>query len=149
MNSDFKDLLRLFNARQVRYLVVGGYAVIKYTQPRYTGDLDVWVEASEENSRKVHDALVEFGAPVSTLSPKDFAASGFFFQMGMPPNRIDILMSISGVEFGEAWTRRSNASIGGDNFHFISKVDLIANKRAVGRTKDLADIEALQRSIGK
>lgn len=143
MNSDFRDLLRLFNARKVRYLVVGGYAVIKYTQPRYTGDLDVWIEASKANSLLVYDALREFGAPIETLSAEDFQAPGFFYQMGVPPNRIDILMSISGVIFSDAWKRKTESQVGEDVINFLSKEDLIVSKRAAGRAKDIADLEAL------
>jgi hypothetical protein len=146
MNSDFKDLLRLFNDRSVKYLVIGGYAVIKYTQPRYTGDLDIWIEASESNSLRVFDALSEFGAPLSTLNPADFAVPGFFFQMGIPPSRIDILMSVSGVEFPEAWSRKVCSKTGDDVFFFISKADLVLTKRAAGRPKDLADLESLSQS---
>ena len=144
MNSDFKDLLRLFNAKEVKYLVIGGYAVIKYAQPRYTGDLDIWIEASQENSKLVFDALTHFGAPVKTLSPSDFATPGFFFQMGIPPSRIDILMSVSGLEFSDAWPRRVSSSVGEDTFYFICKEDLVLIKQAAGRPKDLADLEALK-----
>lgn len=143
MNSDFKDLLRAFNRRQVRYLIVGGYAVIKYSQPRYTGDIDIWVDASVSNGTLVYEALCEFGGPVATLSAKDFSTPGFFFQMGVPPSRIDILMSVTGVDFQQAWGRRVESRVNGDNFLFISKEDLIAAKKASGRAKDLADLEAL------
>lgn len=143
MNSDFKDLLHLFNAKSVKYLIVGGYAVIKYAQPRYTGDLDLWIEASKENSLLVFDALKEFGAPVQSLNATDFEAPGFFFQMGVPPSRIDILMSVSGLEFAEAWNHRVPSNVGTDVFYFVSKADLIASKQAAGRPKDLADLAAL------
>src|SRR4051794_29299973 len=103
MNSDFKELLRLFNERDVRYLVVGGYAVMKYTEPRFTKDLDVWVEASVENARAVFAALREFGAPLSGIAPEDFAAEGCIYQMGRPPARVDVLTSIDGVRFADAW----------------------------------------------
>ena len=146
MNSDFKELLHLFSATKVRYLVVGGYAVMRYTQPRYTGDIDVLVEPSAENAERVYSALKKFGAPVSTLSPQDFAQPGYFYQMGVPPNRIDILMSIAGVEFQDAWTRKELAVIDGQKIAFIAKGDLIASKRAAGRPKDLADLEALEQS---
>ncbi len=85
MNSDFRDLLRLFNAHRVRYLVVGGYAVMKYTEPRYTKDLDVWVEATPRNAKKVFKALRKFEAPLANLTEADFANEGFFYQMGRPP----------------------------------------------------------------
>jgi hypothetical protein len=97
MNSDFRDLLKLFNAHRVRYLVVGGYAVMKYTEPRYTKDLDIWVEASPKNARAVFRALRRFEAPLANLTEADFAKEGFFYQMGRPPARVDILMSIKGI----------------------------------------------------
>lgn len=149
MNSDFKDLLRLFNDRNVKYLIVGGYAVIKYTQPRFTGDLDIWIEASDENSRRVYEALKEFGAPVASLTAADFAVPGFFFQMGIPPNRIDILMSVSGLTFITAWSRRTASIVDGEELQFISVEDLIVNKEAVGRPKDMADLDALRKASGK
>ncbi len=103
MNSDFKELLSILNAAKVRYLVVGGYAVMKYTEPRYTKDLDLWVEASAKNARAVFKALKDFGAPLANLTAADFSREGFFYQMGRPPARVDILMSIEGVKFADAW----------------------------------------------
>jgi hypothetical protein len=88
MNSDFKDLLRLFNAHKVRYFVAGEYAAMKYTEPRFTKDLDLWIEASPKNARVVFKALREFGAPMANLSEADFANEGFFYQMGRPPTRV-------------------------------------------------------------
>ena len=85
MNSDFRDLLRIFNAGKVRYLVVGGHAVMKYTEPRYTKDLDLWIEATPKNARAVFKALKEFGAPLANLTEADFSKEGFFYQMGRPP----------------------------------------------------------------
>src|ERR1035438_4983942 len=96
MSSDFEELLRIFNGNEVKYLIVGGHAVMLYTEPRYTKDLDVWIEASEENAARVFMALAEFGAPLTGLKPSDFARQGFFYQLGQPPARVDILMSIDG-----------------------------------------------------
>jgi hypothetical protein len=112
MNSNFEELLSRFNDSGVRYLIVGGYAVMLYTEPRYTKDLDVWVEATEENSVKVFRALAEFGAPLAGLSSNDFAQRGFVYQLGMPPARVDILMSIDGVRFENAWSNRQESTIG-------------------------------------
>ena len=142
MNSDFKELLKIFNEHEVKYLVVGGYAVMKYSEPRYTKDLDVWVEASEENSRKVFRALQSFGAPLAGLAAADFAGDGFF-QMGRPPVRIDILMSLDGITFPDAWQNRSETSFVGVPAHVIGVADLIANKQAVGRPQDLVDVEKI------
>jgi hypothetical protein len=101
MNSDFEELLRAFNDLAVKYLVVGGHAVMLYTEPRYTKALDIWVEASNGNAETVFRALAEFGAPLAGLSPADFAQEGFFYQIGMAPARVDILMSIDGVSFAD------------------------------------------------
>jgi hypothetical protein len=146
MNSDFKELLKLFNAHRVRYLVVGGYAVMKYTEPRYTKDLDVWVEATPKNGKAVFKALREFEAPLAGLTQKDFAEEGFFYQMGRPPARVDILMSIQGVRFADAWPDRVASDFDGVIGHVISRKDLIANKRAVGRPQDLLDVNNLVES---
>ncbi|MGP0066760.1 MAG: DUF6036 family nucleotidyltransferase [Isosphaeraceae bacterium] len=146
MNSDFRDLLRLFNARKVRYLEVGGYAVMKYTEPRYTKDLDVWVEATPKNAKAVFAALRNFGAPLADLTEADFAKEGFFYQMGRPPARVDILMSLQSVRFADAWSNRVASDFDGVTGHVISRSDLIANKRAVGRPQDLVDLDSLVES---
>lgn len=142
MSPDFKEILSIFNDHEVKYLVVGAYAVMKYSEPRYTKDLDIWVEASEENSKRVYSSLRKFGAPLGDLSETDFATDGFF-QMGRPPVRIDILMSIDGVEFAHAWPNRQEGDFVGVPAHFISPADLIANKSATGRPQDLIDIESV------
>jgi hypothetical protein len=146
MNSDFKDLLRLFNANKVRYLVVGGYAVMKYTEPRYTKDLDIWIEATPKNARAVFKALRKFEAPLEDLTEADFAREGFFYQMGRPPARVDILMSIQGVRFADAWSNRVASDYDGVTGNVISRKDLIANKRTVGRPQDLIDVNSLVES---
>jgi hypothetical protein len=143
MNSDFKDLLKILNDYKVHYLVIGGYAVMAYTEPRYTKDLDIWIEASPNNARAVFRALERFGAPLVNLTEADFTAEGFFYQMGRPPSRIDVLMSIEGVRFADAWPNRVNIDFDGVIGHVISRKHLIANKRAVGRPQDLADLESL------
>jgi hypothetical protein len=143
MNSDFKDRLRIFNEHDVRYLVVGGYAVMKYTEPRYTKDLDVWVEASPENARAVFAALREFGAPLANIAAEDFAQEGCIYQMGRPPARVDVLTSIEGVRFADSWPNRVTSDFGGIPAHVISRQDLLTNKRAVGRPQDLVDVHGL------
>jgi hypothetical protein len=143
VNSDFSDLLRLFNANRVKYLVIGGYAVIRYTEPRYTKDLDLWVSADAENARSVYAALKEFGAPLVGLTEQDFAEEGYFYQMGVPPLRVDVLMGIPGVVFSDAWERREETDFGGLRIPFISRRDLIAAKRASGRPQDLLDAQSL------
>lgn len=143
MSSDFEELLKIFNDNEVRYLIVGGYAVMLYTEPRYTKDLDLWVEATPENASKVWRALVEFGAPLSNLAVNDFAREGFFYQMGRPPVRVDVLMSVDAVKFADAWPRREQSLLGAQPAWFISRADLLKNKRASGRHIDLHDADLL------
>lgn len=149
VNSDFSDLLRLFNANQVKYLVIGGYALIQYGEPRYTKDLDLWISADEPNAQAVHRALREFGAPLADLTEADFAQEGYFYQMGVPPLRVDILMGIPGVIFAVAWPRRLEVDFEGLLVPFISRQDLIAAKRASGRPQDLLDVAQLTAPEGK
>ena len=146
MNSDFKDLLEAFNAAGVRYLIIGGYAVIKHTEPRFTKDLDLWAATDAENSEKVYAALAEFGAPIEELSPSDFAEPDAFFTMGLPPNRIDIMFDLNGVDVSRVWERRVDGMVGDVPVHFIGRDDLIANKESVGRLQDLADAEKLRQT---
>ena len=143
VNSDFSDLLRIFNEHNVRYMVVGGYAVVQYAEPRFTKDLDLLIATNEENSEAVYNALREFGAPLSGLTPKDFAEDGFFFQMGVPPVRVDVIMGIPGVNFEECWSRHIEVDFDDLKVIFISKQDLIVSKRAAGRPQDLIDADLL------
>lgn len=143
VSSDFKDLLSLFNVYRVKYLIIGGYAVVKYTEPRYTKDLDVWIRANKKNATAVFQALREFGAPLAGLTEEDFAHEGYFYQMGVPPVRVDILMSITGVEFDEAWKHRVKAKVEDTPVTFISRQDLIVSKLAAGRPQDLIDASLL------
>ena len=102
MNSDFKELLSILNANQVKYLIIGGYAVSEYAEPRYTKDLNIWIEASNDNAERIFASLKEFKAPLFNLKPSDFAVEGGFYQMGRPPVRVDILMSITEMNFTDA-----------------------------------------------
>ncbi|MEM6431872.1 MAG: DUF6036 family nucleotidyltransferase [Deinococcota bacterium] len=146
-SPDFKELLSLFKKHSVRYLIVGGYAVMRYTEPRFTKDLDLLIAVDENNARAVYTALKEFGAPLKHLSAQDFAAEGYFYQMGNPPLRVDVLMSIPGVSFEDVWKRRETITIAEVEMHFIAKTDLIKAKRAAGRAQDLLDLENLQRDV--
>lgn len=143
MNSDFKELLSTFKDHDVRYLVVGGYAFMNYAEPRYTKDLDLWIEASTDNARALFKALMKFGAPLSGISAADFAREGTCYQMGRPPLRVDILTSIDGVRFADAWPNRVESAFDGVPASVISREDLIANKLATGRPQDLLDVENL------
>jgi len=143
INPDFRDLLHAFNAAEVRYLVVGAYAVTFHAQPRFTKDLDLWVEPSSENAPRVLAALKTFGAPVADLSLEDFANPDLVYQIGVAPNRIDVLMGVSGIEFEDAWPNRVPSNYGDCPIHVISRDDLIRNKRASNRPQDLLDLQAL------
>lgn len=145
-NSEFKELLSLFNQQQVKYLVVGGYAVIYHTEPRYTKDLDIWVSADAENAVRVYRALHAFGAPLAGISVQDFQTPGLVYQMGRPPTRVDILMGLKGVEFADAWEDRVEADFGGIVVQVLSRTHLLTNKRLAGRPQDLMDIESLLQS---
>jgi hypothetical protein len=147
MHQDFKELLSAFNAGQVRYLIVGGYAVSFHAQPRATKDLDILIGADAENSKAVYAALAKFGAPIEGLSAKDFAEPDNFFRMGTPPVMVDIMPKISGVEFEEAWRRRVDVRIDDDlSVPFISREDLLVAKLSAGRAQDLIDVDALRES---
>ena len=145
-SPDFKDLLSILEKHRVRYLVVGGYAVMKYTEPRFTKDLDLWISTDEENAKAVFAALKEFGAPLKGLTFHDFTEQEYFYQMGNPPFRLDVMMSIPGVEFEAAWPHRERVSLEGLTILFISRADLIRAKDASGRAQDLLDAENLRKA---
>jgi len=124
-------------------MVIGGYAVVQYAEPRFTKDLDVLISTDIANADAVYNAFREFGAPLIGLTPKDFSEEGFFFQVGVPPVRVDVLMGIPGIQFEECWNRRVEVDFNGLKVIFISKQDLIASKRAAGRPQDLIDADLL------
>ena len=142
-NPHYKELLQLLNESQVEYLIVGGFAVMKYGEPRYTKDLDVWVHNSQQNSIRVVEALKRFGAPLDhdRITAETFAAKQVVYQIGVAPVRIDILTEITGVDFSNAWKRRVPSTFFGIPVHFISLDDLVTNKQALGRSSDLKDLE--------
>jgi hypothetical protein len=142
-SGDFRELLSLFNAEAVRYLVVGGFALAHYGRPRYTKDLDIWVDRTEENARKIFRALARFGAPLEKLTYRDFAEPDVVLQIGMEPIRVDLLTDISGIDFANAWDRREISKYGDVPVQVIGRSDYITNKRASGRPGDLRDIESL------
>jgi predicted nucleotidyltransferase len=144
-SQNFKELLQLLNDCQVDYLIVGGYAVMRYAEPRFTKDLDIWIGHSPDNSRRVFTALARFGAPLrhDGVTQETFSVEQTVYQIGVPPVRVDILTSISGCQFEEAWGRRVPGAMYGVPVHFISLADLIANKRAAGRTSDLEHLGLL------
>ena len=143
MNQDFVDLLRAFVAADVRFLIVGAYALAHHGRPRATGDLDIWVDATPENAARITRALAAFGAPMHDIAEGDFAAPGVVFQIGVPPGRIDILTELTGIAFADAWPGRDAGRFGDLTVNFVGLEAFLRNKRATGRTKDLADIEGL------
>jgi hypothetical protein len=145
VNDDFRDLLAALLAAEARFLVVGAHAMAVHGVPRATGDLDVWVAADSGNAGRVWAALLRFGAPIVAmgLSPDDFTRADQVIQIGLPPRRIDLLTSISGVEFEEAWGGRVVHELDAVAIPFLGRAALVQNKRATGRAKDRADLEAL------
>jgi len=135
----------LLNKNSVRYLIVGGYAFAHYAEPHFTKDIDFFVDGSGENAEKLLKTLAEFGFRDIGLSRDDFIQPGDIVQLGVPPVRIDLMTSITGLDFAPAWENRVTGRYGDIPAFFISKDDLIRNKTAVGRKQDLSDIEKLQR----
>ena len=141
--SDFKELLALFNARAVEYVIVGAHALAFHGAPRYTGDLDLYLRPSPENARRVMAALREFGFGATGLAEADFAAPNRVIQLGYPPVRVDLMTSLTGVADEAILAHRVAGEYGGLPVHYLGRAEFLANKRACGRKKDLADLEAL------
>jgi hypothetical protein len=127
--------------------VIGGYALIQYAEPRFTKDLDLWISTDANNAAAVYRALKTFGAPLTDLAESDFSEEGYFYQMGVPPVRVDILMGIPGGDFEQAWRNRNDVDFDGLVVHFISKQDLIKSKKASGRPQDIIDADLLSQRI--
>jgi predicted nucleotidyltransferase len=144
LNEDYKEMLQCLLEENVRFLLVGAYAVAVHGFPRATKDIDFFVWATPENAANLMRALTKFGAPLDDISESDFSSEGIVFQIGNSPRRIDIITNISGVKFAQAYANRKAILIEGIEVPVISLQDLIANKRASGRKQDLADIEKLE-----
>jgi hypothetical protein len=144
LSRDLRELLKCFLTHEVRFLVIGGHAVSFHGYPRFTKDLDIWIERSDANASKIVSALKDFGLDFDGLCNEMFTDESRMTQMGREPNRVDILHTIKGAEFGECFTRSSIAMIDGSPIPIISKMDLIKNKIATGRSQDLADAEQLK-----
>jgi hypothetical protein len=142
-SSDFEELFAAFNARAVKALVVGGHALAFHGHPRYTKDLDVFIEPSPANALRLLEALVDFGFGSAGLTVDDFATPGPIVQLGIAPNRVDLLTTIDGVTFAEAWAGRVAGHFGSQPAFYLGKEEFIRNKRAAGRAQDLADIDAI------
>ena len=143
VQQDFKDVLKLLNAHKVDYVIVGAHALAFYGAPRFTGDIDILVKPDRENARRILAALVEFGFGSVELKPEDFTDPEKIVQLGMPPVRIDILMSLTGVSWEDISGGRVPGTYGDVEAFYIGKEQFIQNKRAVGRKKDIADLEAI------
>lgn len=143
MNHDFVEMLSALSAAGARFLIVGAHALAAHGAPRATGDLDIWIQATPENAARVFDALRHFGAALFDLTIDDLSRPDTVFQIGLPPSRIDILSSISGVDFGHAWANRLEITIGDLVVGVIGREDFVANKTASGRPKDLLDLTLL------
>ena len=146
VNRDYRDLFAEFNAQKVEFLVVGAYALAVHGHVRATKDLDVWVRSTKLNAERVFRAVKAFGGATENLSPEDFAQPGTIVQLGIAPTRIDILTRVAGLEFEAAWSKRVEATYGDQKVFVVSRVDLIASKRAASRPQDLADLSALDES---
>lgn len=144
LSSDFKEFLKLLQENNVRYLLVGGYAVAFHGYPRTTGDMDIWVAVDQNNVSKVIDSLKEFGFNVGELTKDLFSNPQIIIRMGVPPYRIEIITSADGVNFEECYSNRVIEKIDDIDISLISKKDLISNKKAAGRNKDLNDVENLE-----
>jgi len=144
LNSHYKDILSILSEKKVKFLLVGAYAMAVHGYPRSTMDIDLLVMPNAENALLVLQALVDFGAPTEDISVDDLQKEGLIFQIGVAPCRIDILTSIDGIKFEDAFARSEIVEIEGISVHVLSIPDLIKNKRATGRTKDLADAEMLE-----
>lgn len=147
-NRDFRDLLAALSAHDVRFLIVGGYAVTFHARPRFTKDLAIWVEPTEANATRFHAALMAFGTPLQAQAviAKDLAIAGTIYQMGMPPNRVDILTAVDGLQVQPSWEQRCRARFADVEVAYLSREDIITNKRTVGRPQDLEDAKSLERT---
>ena len=148
LNPDFKDMLSCLKGEGAEFLVVGAYALAAHGFPRATGDIDIWVRSGPENAHKVMRALEKFGAPTNSLTDKDFTSPDVVVQIGVEPCRVDLLTSISGVEFEAAWANKVCITVDDLEIYVLSKADLLKNKLATGRDKDQGDIAWLEKNQG-
>jgi hypothetical protein len=144
MNRDFAEMLAALSEAGADFMVIGAHAVAVYARPRATGDLDIWVRPTPDNAERIWHALVAFGAPLDQLTRDDLSSEDVVFQIGVAPSRIDILTTIGGVEFAEAWSRRNEVELWDLTVPVIGRVDLIASKKAAGRER--ADVAELERA---
>ena len=143
ISKDFREFIGLLNKNDVKYLIIGGYALAIHGYPRYTNDLDIWIWVDNKNAENIVKSIKEFGFSLLDLKVKDFLKPGYVIQLGQPPNRIDILTSADGLEFDECYKSKIEIKIQNQNINFIDLENLKKNKLAVGRHQDLADLEKL------
>ena len=144
---DYEELFKTLNAFKIKYLVVGAHAVIYYTKPRYTKDLDVWVPADLNEPKKVYQALKSYGAPLKGMKPADFCDKSVIYQIGVAPVRIDIMVNVGGVSIAEAWKNRQQIRYGRAKVFVLGKKDLIQAKEFAGRPEDLIDLKQLRKTL--
>lgn len=143
--QDFEDFIKLLHKNDVDYLVVGGYALAFHGKPRHTGDLDIWINNSEANSEKLVLAIADFGLSSLGLTKSDFMQEGYVTQIGYPPLRIDLLNTIDGVNFEDAFPNRLFVDVNGFNVNYIGLKEFIKNKTASGRSQDIADLKEIKK----
>ncbi len=143
IDQDFKEFIQLLNKHKVQYLIVGGFAVAAHGYPRYTGDIDFWIKQNKQNANRIICALIEFGFGTLDINEDDFLKADYVIQLGFPPNRIDLLTGISGLNFDECWAEKKIILSQGEEINFISLHHLKINKKTTGRDKDLLDIKNL------
>lgn len=149
ISSDYEDLFKILNEFKIRYLLVGGYAVMYYTEPRYTKDIDIWIMPELNDVDKVFSALAKFGAPLTSLTPEDFRDKKMILQIGVAPVRIDIMMDVGGVSFKQAWKNRKRTKYGKTSINVIGVKDLLCAKRKSTRPQDKLDAERLSQMFKK
>ena len=145
VSPDYEELFSTLNAYKIKYLVVGAHAVVFYTQPRFTKDLDVWVSTALNDSQRVYDALKAYGAPLRGLTPKTFAKPGIILQIGVAPVRVDIMTDVPGVRVEEAWKSRVKSRYGRTSIYVLGLPELIKTKQASGRPQDKLDLAKLRK----
>lgn len=144
-NQDFEDMLRCLNDAKTRYLIVGAYAVAFYTEPRYTKDIDIWIEPTPNNAKRVYEALRKFGAPIKDLTIEDLSNPKLVYQIGVAPVRIDIIMCLQGITFADAWKNKKVTRFGKQRTYIMGISELMKAKKVSKRPQDIIDFEKLSR----
>lgn len=143
-NQDFKDLLNLLSENQVEFIIIGAYAVIFYTEPRFTSDLDIWINPTKNNAEKIWKTLEEFGAPLLEVEISDFTNPDIIYQIGVDPVRIDVFMGVPGLNFNDSYEDAVQSNYDGIPIRFLSRKDLIKAKKTTKREQDILDIKRLE-----